>query len=392
MKRKIVAILIFVSLLVVLITISVLNFTGNEPHGDNLDDVFNSTTLSQSGNTTIQNSMQEKTTENTLTSQGQESILEMTPQEMVAATTQAPSLAISWDVEDVIEYKGGEIVTEVTVTNGSFKIEKGFSISLNGILQECVIEYEGIKTKPSIMPIVVLEANRELTFKISFTPNIGKKGEEFEMSLLHSYLPNYKIDDNMQLKVFLRGQHSILTVGNLKLRLNVDSLQSTNVTNNFSGTKTSKLNDVLYTSHYYENVEGDIFNDAYEANRVVLYHDFNKVYTVSEGVFYDYVEYLCSMTLPRTEKTPLTINLYGKPGKRRVCLLINNELQPVFDGNYYTDVEFKEGEQVELLVEIDISDLDKYNCIYALSKELNEVKDPEEHLLKQSDPYVLIVE
>lgn len=390
MKKKTVSILIIVSLLVVLI--SVISFMQNDSHGDNLDEIFNSTNSASTNNTTIENSMQGNTNENDIMLQGEADILEMTPQEMVAATTQVPSLAISWNVKDVIEYDGGEITTEVTVTNGSFKIEKGFSISLNGVLQECIIEYDGFKTDSSIMPTVILEADRELTFKISFTPNIGKKGDEIEMSLLHSYLPNYKIDDEMQLKVFMQGQQSILTVGNLKLCFNVDSTQGSNVTNNFSGAKRSKINDVLYTSHYYENVDGDIFNDAYDANRVVLYHDFDKVYTVSEGVFYDSVEYFTSMTLPRSEKTSLTINLYGKPGKRRASLLINNELQPVFDGKYYADVEFKEGEQVELVVEINTSDLDKYNCIYALSKELNEVKDPEEHFLKQSDPYVLIVE
>ena len=389
MKRIVVIIAFFC--IIVLVIATLFKFTTNEFHGDNLDDVFN-TNLSQNGNIAIQNNnIEEKTTKNHIGEDDGIITSEMTPQEMVAATTQVPSLAISWNVEDTIEYNGERIITEVTITNGSFKIEKGFSVSLNGILQDCIIEYEGIKTESSIMPTVVLDANKELTFKISFTPNVGERGDEFEMSLLHSYLPNYKIDDNAQFKVFIRGEQSIMTVGNLKLKFNADSLQQTDIINNFSGMKISKLNPILYTSHYYENVEGDIFNDAYEDNRVVLYHDFDKVFSALEGARFDYVEQIRSMTLLRAKNAPVTINLYGKPGKRRVCLLINNELQPVFDGKYYADVEFKEGEQVELVVEIDTSNLDKYNSIYAFSKELNEIKDPNEHLISQSAPYVLIV-
>lgn len=387
MKKTIITLTLVVAVaLIAIVGIKILK--SDDSNGDNLDELFSTT------NTTNASTFQ--ATENTsmlVTDENNETTEHlMTPEEFLAATSNVPSYSISWNVDEVIEYNGGEVTTEVTILNGSFKIEKGFSISLNGVLQECTIECDGKKTEQSTMPKLIFDAGQERTFKISFIPNIGKTGDELEMSLLHSYLPSYRVTENMETKVLMGQENRVLDALNKTLKLNVDSTNENCITDSFSGAKVDKLNKTLYVSHNYENVEGDIFNDAYEANRVVLYHEFDKVYTVSKGVFYDNVECLTSMTLPRADKTSVTINLYGKPGKRRVCLLINNELQPVFDGKYYADVEFKEGEQVELVVEIDTSNLDKYNSIYALSKELNEVPNSSDHLLKQSDPYVLIVE
>lgn len=386
--KKIIIVLTLVVVVTLVIVIGINFFKPDELKGDNLDELFSSTTTT--------NSNISQTTENTSTIKIDSAVAneneELTPEEMVAATTHIPSYAISWNVEDVVEYNGGEVTMEVTLTNGSFKMEEGFSISLNGVLQECVIECDGKKTESSIMPTLIFKEGQERTFKITFTPNIGKKGQTLEMSLIYAYMPNYRVTDDMEIKVIMGNQNSVLSGSNKKLKINADSTSENIITDSFSGAKVGKLNDVLYTSHYYENVEGDIFNDTYEDNRIALYNEFDKVYTVSEGVFYDNVEYLTQMTVPRAEKTSVTINMYGKPGKRRVCLLINNKLQPVFDGKYYADVELKEGQQVELFVDIDTSDLEKYNCIYVLSKELNGDIDPLDHHLNQLQPYVLIVQ
>lgn len=383
--------IITLSLIIAVALIAVIGINTLKPddsNADNLDELFSST------NTT--NASESQSTENTsilITNENEENAeFVMTPEEMVAATKNHPSYAITWNEDEIIEYNGGKITTEFTITNGSFKVEKGFSISIEGVLQECVIECDGKETEKSIMPTLVLEPEQVKYIKISFTPNIGKKGESLEISLLHSYLPSYRVTEDMEVKVFLGQENRILNALNKSIKFNVDSFEENNVTDGFSGAKADKLKETIYVSHNYENIDGDIFNDTNEANRVTLYHDFDKVYLVSEGVRYDNVERFCSMTLPRTEKTPVTINLYGKPGKRRVCLLINNELQPVFDGKYYADVEIEEGKQVELLVEIDTLDLEKYNSIYALSKELDKVEKTTDHRLRQSEPYVLVVE
>lgn len=383
MKKTIITVSLIVAVaLIAGIGINILK--PDDSNGDNLDDLFNSTTIDNIS--TLQ--PQENTSkENTQTDEQ-----EMSPEDFVAAIKNNPTYAISWNVEDIIEYNGGEITIEVTVTNGSFKMEKGVSVSLNGVLQDCVIEYNSTKTEKSTMPTVVFAAEQVLTFKLTFTPNIGNKGDELEMVLVYSYLPNYRITDDSELKVITGIENSISTSGNIILRLNTDSSNSDNIAKNFSDIKISEINPVLYSSHYYQNFEGDIFNDTYEYNRSTLYHDFDKVYTVTEAEPFDHVEQLCSMTLPKATKTPLTINLYGNPGKRRVSLFINNEIQNVFNGKGYADIEIKDGEQAELFVEINTSELDKYNCIYVLSYELNEEFDPMAFNMAQLHPYVLITE
>ncbi len=317
---------------------------------------------------------------------------EMTPAELAQAITQTPAIAVSWDVPEAMEYNGNEITTEVTITNGSFKMEKGFSISLNGVLQECAVEKNGKVSEKSTMPVLVFEADESSTFKISFTPNIGKNGETLEMSLLHSYLPSYRVDDNTQIKVYLNGQLSVMSIANVKLNFKADAPYQTQISTSFSGMKQGEINSVLYKSHYFEDMEENVYNDTYEHSRMAIYDAFDKVYSVEKGVFYDDITYTTHLTVGKSSATPMTVTVYGKPGMKRVSFYLNNQPLPVFDGKTYIDVEIKEEEQVELNILLDTTNLPKYNAIYALIKELNETPDPAEHYIIQSSVCVLEVQ
>jgi len=57
---------------------------------------------------------------------------------------------------------------------------------------------------------------------------------------------------------------------------------------------------------------------------------------------------------------------YGKTGKYRVSLFINNELQYAFDGKAYLDMEIVENKQTTCSVKINIEGLNKNNYIYLL--------------------------
>ena len=151
MKKTIITLSLIVAVtLIAVIGINILK--PDDSNGDNLDELFSTTsTTNTSTFQTTENTSTSVTDENNETTEHL-----MTPEEFLAATSNVPSYSISWNEDDIVEYNGGVVTTEVTILNGSFKMEKGFCISLNGVLQECTIECDGKKTESSIMPKLIL--------------------------------------------------------------------------------------------------------------------------------------------------------------------------------------------------------------------------------------------
>ena len=76
------------------------------------------------------------------------------------------------------------------------------------------------------------------------------------------------------------------------------------------------------------------------------------------------------------ENDDFIINLHGATGKYRVSLYINNELQNVFDGNAYADVDVVHGQQSELNIKLDTTKLSKGdNYCYVLYQRLDGEED-----------------
>lgn len=399
MNKK--ATVIIVAMLFILASIALtITLKKNQEPKAGLDDIF-SEAQSASGSASEPMPTEDRTgtaghTQNNSTSsdansQG-ENMDDMTPEELVKAAGFSPTIGISWNVEGTMEYNGGEIVTTANIVNGAFKIEKGFSVSLNGVLQECTLEYNGKRTATSTMPKLVFDENETGVLKISFIPNIGKQGDTLEMSLLHSYFPSYLVDEQAELKVYMQATVSILPLANVALKLNVPSTESVDVSKNTSEFKFDTLNSILYNSHNYEDLEDKVLNDTYGANRAVIYSDFSKAFTTEKGEKFDIMSYNATVSVSRGKASPLTVTAYGKPGNKRISVYVNNVLQPVFDGNCYLDFELKQGEQADIPITIDTTRLNEYNNIYVLIKELNDSIDPNEHLIEQSDVHVFVVQ
>ena len=92
----------------------------------------------------------------------------------------------------------------------------------------------------------------------------------------------------------------------------------------------------------------------------------------------------------KSDKTKIKINLCTKPGKYRICLALNNELMPVFDGAKYTDVTVEKDKQTVLTAELDTTALTGDNSLYVIEREITPNGDMEV-LEENSLPYRLIV-
>ena len=298
-----------------------------------------------------------------------------------------PAIGLKWESEDrTFTYSGDKITTELTLTNGDFKIEEGFCIALNGILQKSSIECDGEKTDYEYFPAMAVDANTKKTIRISFVPNTGDKGDKLQMSLVCMYMPSGKVDDNSNIKVLnVTGYRSMNMLGPLTLEMEADAEDPVEVSGNLSAAKASKLKNEFKNMHKYEDVVGNVFNDVFESSRVLLYNDYKRNFDFSEG------EHRTDLIVKRSDNCRLNLVIYGKGGEKRICVMHNNEPVPVFDGKMYYDVDLTEGEQIDIPIDIDTRNIEKYSYItvYVWEKETKEADgDP----IVFDIPYTLICE
>ena len=97
--------------------------------------------------------------------------------------------------------------------------------------------------------------------------------------------------------------------------------------------------------------------------------------------------------MPRSAQVPITILLgSGIATRQRVSLYVNGQQMPVFDGKYYADVPVEAGKQTTLTVNLDTSNLTKWNSIFVITYGLDVKEGYEGMNLNQSDRYVLRVQ
>ncbi|MBR5273480.1 MAG: hypothetical protein IKU25_08860 [Clostridia bacterium] len=73
-----------------------------------------------------------------------------------------------------------------------------------------------------------------------------------------------------------------------------------------------------------------------------------------------------AITAQRGTEHEIFISGYGKAGRYRVCLFINDELQYAFDGKAYVDMEISGEMQTTCSVKIDTNKLNEDNFIYVM--------------------------
>ena len=131
-----------------------------------------------------------------------------------------------------------------------------------------------------------------------------------------------------------------------------------------------ELDKKIYESYEYEDSYENKLNDydTVQSLAAVLYKSVRKSYVSEWGVD-------CHKTRIETkakENDDFIINLHGATGKYRVSLYINNEIQNVFDGKAYADVDVVHGQQAELNLKLDTTALPEGdNYCYVLFQRLD---------------------
>lgn len=309
-----------------------------------------------------------------------------------------------------IVYRGKKIKIKYTYSetayeneNGSVGMdfpEYGLMLYVDGVRQSFDVKTGKEKTKETDMYIIESKPGEEKSVELSFKPNIGKKGETLSLALVKVYDPdnNFYVkcadtegvfvghwdDDNDRICDKCAVNIDMIPVGgptayeifsfNAKLVMEKDAPRQTSVTDDFSGMKVSELDKRIYHSYDYFDSFDKLHNDFDEMRNlgVKIYKAFDESY-FEESYFIEEINQVVTNSMWSTimeteakEKDDFTLNLYGQEGRYRVSFYIGTEIQSVFDGCDYADIEIEKGKQVELKISLDTTKLSGDNHCYVL--------------------------
>lgn len=304
---------------------------------------------------------------------------------------------------DTLTYTGEPITLKYTVDTGeSWEWpDRGVMIFLDGVRQTFDArvgdaEYKGIE-----MLTLENEPGEVKSVEFTFEPNIGKKGDELFLDIMAIFDPDvdYYVqckteqkqlfvshwdDDNdsicdkcsVNIDEISSGPSSYTRQNETLIRviMEKDAPVQIEIADDFSGIKVGELNKRIYESYEYEDSYENIHNDYDSMTGLAasIYKDIKDSYFTEWGADY----HATRIETKAKDNDEFTINLHGATGRYRVSLYINNEIQNVFDGKAYADVEVVHGQQAELKVNIDTTKLPKGdNYCYVLFQRLDGEED-----------------
>lgn len=249
-----------------------------------------------------------------------------------------------------IEYTGQEIERPYIISS-YIKYPVAIVLFTNGYLQPYSVdgsEYAYSHT---------LAAGREYT--IRFHPVTGKAGEKVTFIACAFEKPEFKKSEDGSYYDFL-DWHKMYPTSGVTIEMKADSPTSAPET-------TSGLTYVQDVETIFKAMAGVGDNPASKLE----WPDFKVYDKVVEldswlDLDEDAVGLQNDITAQKGTEHEIFICGFGKAGKYRVCLFINDELQYAFDGKAYVDMEISGDMQTTCSVKIDTNKLNEDNFIYVM--------------------------
>ena len=304
---------------------------------------------------------------------------------------------------DTLTYTGKPITLKYTVDTGeSWEWpDRGVMIFLDGVRQTFDARVGDTEYKGVEMLTLENEPGEVKSVEFTFEPNIGKKGDELFLDVMAIFDPDVDYyeqckteqkqlfvshwdDDNdgicdkcsVNIDEISSGPSSYTRQNETLIRviMEKDAPVQTEIADDFSGIKVGELNKRIYKSYEYEDSYENIHNDYDTMTGLAasIYKDIKDSYFSEWGADY----HATRIETKAKENDEFIINLHGATGRYRISLYINNEIQNIFDGKAYADVEVVHGQQAELKVNIDTTKLPKgNNYCYVLFQRLDGEED-----------------
>lgn len=290
-----------------------------------------------------------------------------------------PEYFLGWGLpEDTIVYSGEELVVPYHVNNGNFDVELDFCVALDGIFQTIAIEENGTRTPYDERIRMKFKAQENREFNICFSPNVGKTGDVFELSVGHFFFNSYLVTEETPVKSY-GTYHCFRDTICKKLLMNADS-PGVISDKTISHTATTPIDKRLYS--FFSDVENDIkWTDSLVQ---VIYRTKDELFT-EEGYLKNTIH------LNPGSTATIYLELGGKPGKYRTSFYLDHKQQPFDAQSLYLDVEIKDSEDILIPIQLSIENLRGYHHVYAITRPLEETFDSLNVSIK-TDSQILIIE
>lgn len=276
-----------------------------------------------------------------------------------------------------LTYTGGEMRIPYLLQDQSDADAKwGLEILLDGILQDFAIEDHGQLSEKKKLHVFPMKQGASKNITLIFTPNTGKKNQKLNLNICTMLNPAYMPTDPAQYE--FRPNHSINGGGGACLTMQQAALQSTK-------TSTGQMQRSDLTQ---EQKEPYINKNAMDesGNPVVL----NELEQRLVLQLYQSDPDEKSITVPSGRQAELTVHCFGKPGKYRISVYVNHELQPVFGEESYLDVTVERDKSYQRSISIDLDKLSEKNHIYAVAAPIRGGDSPGVWSLEKTQTKLLI--
>lgn len=259
-------------------------------------------------------------------------------------------------------YDGGVISFNYNIYNPESPIEWGFEVFINGVLQTIsVYSDNGLISENVNMFTKYFNKEEEFNCQIVLKPNIGKKGDDLELNVCSILNPNYMLKDTKYVSFLPYHRMSASTTATIHMN-------------------TSTNNNIEISSHVdtYKRVSEELKNEFYSLNG-----NGEQVNTFDKELVFDIFKNNEQEDIIKINSTDrVKIFGYGKPGKYRISIFINNEIYKSFNNCYYSDVEILKDK--EFIIEVPIELKYKMNHIYVIAFEINSNDEEPNHYIKSN--------
>lgn len=258
------------------------------------------------------------------------------------------------------EYDGGEMSVDFAIDNQASEFECGLMVALNGVFQPFTLKNpDGKVTDEGCMQKVQIPEKEKATFTLSFTPNIGKKGDTLNLSVGTLTEPSFTSVYSGWPRYAKYGQHNFSGASAMTVVMNRDG----------TGTKPSekvKISETEITDEYFELVtaaeENDKKNEAWKNNYAfALYYD---KYDLDRDL----------IAVPETDSVNLKLDALGKAATYRISFFVNNEIVKFENDRTYFELQNTSKKVTHAEFPVDISDIPSNSNIYAIVAEKDNEK------------------
>ncbi|MHA6481962.1 beta-glucanase/beta-glucan synthetase [Paenibacillus sp. strain BS8-2] len=275
-----------------------------------------------------------------------------------------------------LEYNGGELSIDYSVTASGKAKNVGFFLFVDGIPQPYKIDTTDAPYE--YMHIFdLIEDDKETTFKFLFTPVTGKKGEILHVSVSSIYNPSFRPD--MKESSSYGGYHRSLESG-ISLSFNQDTEYSdyTPIIDQEVLSKVEVSTEPI-TKELLERHSSSKGLDAVALSRSV----FTELFVNDEVGNQNF-------RVDKSGVLHVTFNMFGHPGVRYKNTFYMNHSAVTNNNSSSFETVITEGNVSAVKAEINLDKLEEFSTFYIVSVPLNADDYPNDAILMNKTPSLLL--